>query len=121
MKIVIVLCALLVGAHLSVALPQLYYTGGTYFRSPAHSSVSAEAVTVALASLLSVAPPLSVSPQVAGEVRCIRNVPGLAEQLVPITLIDLQVEQLLQADLFNRPDAVLCIAVAGSHAGQSKC
>ena len=69
MKAVTLLCVLLTGVQLSTALPQLYYTGGTYFRPPSQSSVSAEAVTVALASLLSVAPPLTVSPEVAGQVR----------------------------------------------------
>lgn len=69
MKVLIISCALLVSARLCVALPQLYYAGDNYFRSPAQSHVSAEAVTVALASLLGVPSPLPVSTEVGGQVR----------------------------------------------------
>lgn len=69
MKVLILLCALLASARLSTALPQLYFTSETYFRSPVQSSVSAEAVTVALASLLRVPSPLPVSLEVAEQVQ----------------------------------------------------
>lgn len=65
-------CGILLGLQLSSALPQVHYTGGAIspFRSQsAQPSISAEAITVTLASLLSVKSPVPVESDVAKQVR----------------------------------------------------
>lgn len=90
-----IVCVALLTLHLIRAQPQIHYFGGAVspFRSQStQPSISAEAVTVTLASLLSVKSPVSVDFNVAQ-----------------------QVERVLRPDLFNRPAAVLAVALAGSN------
>lgn len=80
------LSALLVSVQLCAGVPQLYQQGNTYFRSPAQlATVSAEAVTVSLASLLSIPPPLRVSPEIAAQVLNVKPTKFIVEAINTLT------------------------------------
>ncbi len=67
----LLLCSALLSLHCASAVPQVHYSGGTIspFRSQSSQpSISAEAITVTLASLLSVKSPVPVEPSVAQQV-----------------------------------------------------
>lgn len=68
----LVLCSALLGSLCASALPQVHYSGGrsSPFRSQSSQiSVTAEAVSVTLASLLSVKSPVPVESDVAQQVQ----------------------------------------------------
>ena len=104
------------------ALPRLHYSGHAIARSQQEQTISPEAVTVTLASLLSVKAPISVNQDVSRQVKSniygLNSASGAFDGFVDHKYVGLQVEQLLEPDLFSRPTAVLSIAIAGSDIGK---
>ena len=104
------------------ALPRVHYSGNAIARSQQEQTISPDAVTVTLASLLSVKAPLSVnsdvSRQVSKDVFDLNSASGAFMALFDHKQVGLQVEQLLEPDLFSRPSAVMSIAIAGSNIGK---
>ena len=105
------------------ALPRLHYSGNAIVWSQQEQTISPDAVTVTLASLLSVKAPFAVSAeisrQVSHDILDLNGASGAYDGFVDHNQVGLQVEQLLEPDLFSRPTAVLSIAIAGSNIGKS--
>ena len=119
----IVLCSALLSLHLVNALPQIHYLGSSAspFRSQkGESSISAEAITVTLASLLSIESSVPVRPDVSLQVSYRVFTAACTAVIASIRFGVLQVGQILKPDLFNRPSAVFSVALAGSDIGMAQ-